>query len=74
VKQIPSGPAKMSEIIELFLRDNFFEMLSKETNLYYFQNQGNYDSSSKGVEMGGCKCCLCNLQKRVKLGTYVSSA
>jgi hypothetical protein len=22
-------------------------MLSKETNLYYFQNQGKYDSSSK---------------------------
>jgi hypothetical protein len=30
-----------------FFRDNFFEMLSKETNLYYFQNQGKYDSSSK---------------------------
>jgi predicted transcriptional regulator len=25
-------------------------MLSKETNLYYFQNQGKYDSSSKGLK------------------------
>jgi hypothetical protein len=24
VKQIPSGPTKVSEIIELFFRDNFF--------------------------------------------------
>jgi hypothetical protein len=30
-----------------FFGDNFFEMLCKETNLYYFQNQGKYDSSSK---------------------------
>jgi hypothetical protein len=30
-----------------FFRDNFFEMLFKETNLYYFQNQGKYYSSSK---------------------------
>jgi hypothetical protein len=47
VKQIPSDPTKVSEIIELFFGDNFFEMLSKETNLHYFQNQGKYDSSSK---------------------------
>jgi hypothetical protein len=50
VKRIPSDPTKVSEIIELFFRDNFFEMLCKETNLYYFQNQGNYDSSSKGLK------------------------
>jgi hypothetical protein len=49
VKQIPSDPIKVSEIIELFFGD-VFEMLSKETNLYYFQNQGKYDSSSKGLE------------------------
>jgi hypothetical protein len=30
-----------------FFEENFFEMLCKETNLYYFQNQGKYDSSSK---------------------------
>jgi hypothetical protein len=30
-----------------FFGDNFFEMLCKETNLYYFQNQGKYASSSK---------------------------
>jgi hypothetical protein len=46
-KQIPSDPTKVSEIIQLFFGDNFFEMLSKETNLYYFQNQGKYYSSSK---------------------------
>jgi hypothetical protein len=50
VKQVPSDPTKVSEIIELFFRDNFFEMLSKETNLFYFQNQGKYDSSSKGMK------------------------
>jgi hypothetical protein len=33
-----------------FFGDNFFEMLCKETNLYYFQNQGKYDSSSEGLE------------------------
>jgi hypothetical protein len=30
-----------------FFGDNFFEMFCKETNLYYFQNQGKYDSSSQ---------------------------
>jgi hypothetical protein len=45
VKQIPSDPKKVSEIIELFFGDNFFEMFS--TNLYYFQNRGKYDSNSK---------------------------
>jgi hypothetical protein len=32
VKQIPSDLTKVSEITELFF-ENFFEMLSKETNL-----------------------------------------
>jgi hypothetical protein len=50
VKQIPSDPTKVSEITELFFRDNFFEMLCKETSLYYVQNQGKYDSSSKGLK------------------------
>jgi hypothetical protein len=50
VKQVPSDPKRVLEIIELFLGDNFFEMLSKETNLDYFQNQGKYDSSSKGLK------------------------
>jgi hypothetical protein len=49
VKQIPSDPTEVSEIIDIF-GDNFFEMLSKETNLYYFQNQGKYYSSSKGLK------------------------
>jgi hypothetical protein len=50
VKQIPSDTTKVPDIIDLFFGDNFFEMLSKETNLYYFQNQGEYDSSSKGLK------------------------
>jgi hypothetical protein len=33
-----------------FFRDNLFEMLCKETNPYYFQNQGKYDSSAKGLK------------------------
>jgi hypothetical protein len=47
VKQIPSDATKVSEIIELFFGDYFFEMLFSENNLYYFQNQGKYDNSSK---------------------------
>jgi hypothetical protein len=35
--------------MELFFGDNF-EMLSKETNLYYYQNEGKYDSRSKGLK------------------------
>jgi hypothetical protein len=33
-----------------FFGDNFFGMLCKETNLYYFQNQGKYDSNSKALK------------------------
>jgi hypothetical protein len=36
-----------------FFGDKFFEILCKETNLYYFQNQGNYDSSSKILKWVG---------------------
>jgi hypothetical protein len=50
VKQIPSDPTNVSEIIELFFGYNFFEMLCKETNLYYCQNKGTYDSNSKGLK------------------------
>jgi hypothetical protein len=50
VKQIPSDLAKVSEIIELSFGDNFFDILCKETNLYYFQNQGKYDSRSKRLK------------------------
>jgi hypothetical protein len=28
---------------------NFFEILCKETNLYYFQSQGKYGSNFKGL-------------------------
>jgi hypothetical protein len=74
VKQIPSDSTKVSEIIELFFGDNFFEILSKETNLYYFQNQGKYDSSSMGLKWVGVSVVHATLKKRVKLGTFVSSA
>jgi hypothetical protein len=50
VKQIPYDPTKVSQITELFFRDTFFELSFKETNPYYFQNQGKYDSSSKGLK------------------------
>jgi hypothetical protein len=71
VKQISSDPTEVSEIIELFFGDNFLEMLSKETNLYYFQNQGKYDSSSNGW----MPVLFVQITKKgVKLGTFVSSA
>jgi hypothetical protein len=73
VKQIPSDPTKVSEIIELFFGGNF-EMLSKETNLYYFQNQGKYDSSSKGLKWVDVNVSLQLTKKGAKLGTFVSSA
>jgi hypothetical protein len=48
VKQILSDPTKMNNN-RTFFGDNFFEMLCKEINMYYFQNQGKYASSSKGL-------------------------
>jgi hypothetical protein len=42
VKQVPCDSTKVSGITELFLGDKFFQMLCKETNGYYFQNQGKY--------------------------------
>jgi hypothetical protein len=75
VKQIRSHPTKVSEIIELFFGDNFLEMLSKQTNLYYFQNQGKCDSSSKGLKWVDVSVvCATHKKKGVKLGTVVSSA
>jgi hypothetical protein len=50
VKEIPTDPTKVSEIRELFFGDSFFEMLSKEINVYYFPYQGKYNSSSKGLK------------------------
>jgi hypothetical protein len=63
VKQIPSDTTKVSEIIELFFGDNFFEMLSKETNPYYFQNQGKYDSSSKVLKWVNVSVVCANHKK-----------
>jgi hypothetical protein len=45
VKQILSDPINN----RTFFGDNFFEILCKETNLYYFQNQGKHAVSSKGL-------------------------
>jgi hypothetical protein len=68
VKQIPSGPMKVSEIIELFFGNNIFEMLCKETNRHYFQNQGKYASSSKKLKWVDKSYydmpCLHNSQKK----------
>jgi hypothetical protein len=50
VKEIPSDATKESQIIELFFEDKFFEMLCKDNNWYYFQNQAKYASSSKELK------------------------
>jgi hypothetical protein len=47
VKQILSDPTKVIND-RTFFGDNFFQILCKETVLY-FQNQGKYVSSSKGL-------------------------
>jgi hypothetical protein len=36
VKQILCDPTKVSDTMELFFRDSFFELLCKETNQYYY--------------------------------------
>jgi hypothetical protein len=74
VKQIPRDSTKMSGITELFFRDNFFEMLCKGTNLYYFQNQGKYNSSSKVLKRVDVSVFCATQKKGVKLGAFVSSA
>src|SRR5215469_13599735 len=50
VKQIPSDPTKVSEVSGLFLGETLFDMLCRETNLYNFQNQEKYVTSSKGLK------------------------
>jgi hypothetical protein len=47
VKQIPSHPTEVSETVDLFFGDSFFDMLCQETNRYYVQNCENYDSNYK---------------------------
>jgi hypothetical protein len=53
-------------------------MLSKKTNLYYFQNQGKYDSSSEVLKWVDVSVVRANHKKKkkkgVKLGTFLSSA
>jgi hypothetical protein len=52
-------------------------MLSKETNPYYIQNQGKYDSSSNGLKWVDVSVVCATYKKKkkgVKLGTFVSSA
>jgi hypothetical protein len=51
-------------------------MLSKETNLYYFPNQGKYYGSSKELKWVDVSMSVLFVQlskKGVKLGTFVSS-
>jgi hypothetical protein len=57
-----------------FFRDNFFEMLCKETKLYYFQNQGKYDGSSKVLKWMDVSVHAAHKKKGVKPGTSASSA
>jgi hypothetical protein len=61
------------EIIELFFGVNFFEILSKETHLYYFQNQGKYDTSSKVLKWMDASVCATH-KRGVNVGTFFSSA
>jgi hypothetical protein len=51
-------------------------MLSKQTNLYYFQIQVKYDSSSKVLKWVDVNvfCATHKKKRRVKAGTFVSSA
>jgi hypothetical protein len=53
----------VSGIIKHFFGDNFFQMLCKETNWYYLQNQGKYDSSSKGLKWVDVSV-VCAVKKR----------
>jgi hypothetical protein len=57
-----------------FFGDNFFEMLCKETNLYYFQNQGKYDSSSKVLIWVDVSVVRATHKKGIKSGTSASYA
>jgi hypothetical protein len=57
-----------------FFGDNFFEMLCKVTNLYYFQNQGKYASSSKVLKWVDISVVRATHKEGVKPGTSASSA
>jgi hypothetical protein len=57
-----------------FFRGNFLEMLCKETNLYYSQNQGKYYSSSEMFKWVDVTVVCATHKKGVKLGTSASSA
>jgi hypothetical protein len=48
-----------------FFGDNFFEILCKETNLYYFQNEGKYASSWVDVSVAELK------KKMAKILQYI---
>jgi hypothetical protein len=52
-----------------FFGDNFFEILCKKTNLYYFQNQGKNDSSSKVLKWVDVSVVRATHKKGVKPGT-----
>jgi hypothetical protein len=57
-----------------FSGNNFFEMLCKENNLYYFQNEGKYVSSSKVLKWVDVSVVRATHKKGVKPGTSASSA
>jgi hypothetical protein len=48
-------------------------MLCKETNLYYFQNQGKYNSTSKVMIWVDVSAVSATHKKGVKPGTSASS-
>jgi hypothetical protein len=50
VNQIPCDPTKVSDIMVLFYGGGFFELLCKETDQYYYQNQEKYASRSKKLK------------------------
>jgi hypothetical protein len=47
VKQIPSHPTAVSETVDLFFGDSFFDKLCQEIRRYYLQNCKKYDSNYK---------------------------
>jgi hypothetical protein len=51
--------------------DSFFKMLCKKTNLYYFKNQGKYDSSSKALKWVDISV-VCATHKKRSETRYIS--
>jgi hypothetical protein len=45
LKVFPSNRKEVSEVVDLFFGDSFFNLLCQETNRYYPQNREKYDRS-----------------------------